>query len=420
MPPLITAFADCDSSLNMVRCGWTLKPTASAVDRGRQLGGIMVAEGRGRRRIGSMRILSPSFLLLMALAGSASAQLREFGVSVTPILTIGNNEGDESTSFASVDGTTRLPDGRIVVGDRGAYSIHIFSPQGKLVKQLGRSGSGPGEMLYLASFYRCGDEIFAYDIKNGYRMTLFSLDLAYKREFRFGGPKGGPPYATACNANQKFIQVGWENHSEMKAGVFRTDVDFWLSRADDKVELTLGKFPGSERWGMPGGTRPLPFGKQPVVAIGATRAYIGTADNSDIMVFDLAGKRVGLLQDNSPAVPVTTEDVEKEIALTPGNNSAATQKRLALAYAEMKLPKTMPAYGAFVVDALDNLWVQSYKRATARQVRWTVYAPDGKLLARVQLPTDLTVHEIGRDYILGRYQDVDEAIPQVRLYRLTR
>lgn len=373
-----------------------------------------------------MRILSQVVVLLAALAGSAGAQLRELKVGLTPMLILGDNENDESTTFAGVDGSTRLPDGRIVVGDRGAYSVRVFSADGKPLKQLGRKGSGPGEFQYLARLWRCGDEIFAYDIQNGYRVTVFSLELTYKREFRFGGPDLNSPYssATACNANKQFIHFGWDK-SPPTDGVIRKGVPFWFSRADEKVEARIGQFPGSERWGkitsaQTAGSRPLPFGKQPVIAIGTNRAYVGTAETFEIMVFDLSGKRIGLLQDNVPLTPVTKADIDKEIALTPGNISAATQKRLEASYAEILLPKTMPAYGAFVVDALDNLWVQDYKRAVSKQVRWTVFAPDGKLLARVMLPTDLTVHEIGRDYILGRYQDVEEAVPQVRLYRLTR
>lgn len=386
----------------------------------------MVAEGVVIGRIDQMRIIPVAALLLALLANTASAQLREIGVSLAPTLIIGDNESDESTTFAGIDGSTRLPDGRIVVGDRGANSIRVFSAEGKPLRQLGRKGSGPGEFLYLAHLYRCGDEIFAYDIQNAYRVTVFSLDLSHKRAFRFGGPDGNAPYssATRCNADKQFIHFGWDKTGPSD-GVSRTLVPFWFSRADDKVGASIGQFSGSERWGkvtssQTAGSRPLPFGKQPVVAIGSTRAYVGTAETFEIRVFDLSGKRIGLLQDIVTLTPVTRADIDKEIALTPGNTSAATQKQLEASFASMQLPKTMPAYGAFAVDALDNLWVQAYKRAGTKQVRWTVFAPDGKLLARVLLPTDLTVHEIGRDYILGRYQDADEAVPQVHLYRLTR
>lgn len=90
-----------------------------------------------------MRIIQVAVILLTCLAGVVGAQAREMSVSLSPTLIIGDNENDEAATFAGIEGTTRLPDGRIVVGDRGSYSIRIFSPQGKLLKQLGRSGAGP-------------------------------------------------------------------------------------------------------------------------------------------------------------------------------------------------------------------------------------------------------------------------------------
>ena len=51
---------------------------------------------------------------------------------------------------------------------------------------------------------------------------------------------------------------------------------------------------------------------------------------------------------------------------------------------------------------------------------WRVFGQDGAHVAHVDLPTYLDVYEIGSDYVLGRYLDPDESIPQVRLYRLTR
>ena len=80
----------------------------------------------------------------------------------------------------------------------------------------------------------------------------------------------------------------------------------------------------------------------------------------------------------------------------------------------------MPAYSAFRVDAMDLLWVKDYPRASSKTVRWSVFGSDGTLVGRVMLPSTLEVFEIGRDYILGRFVDVEVAIPQVHLYALTR
>ena len=53
-------------------------------------------------------------------------------------------------------------------------------------------------------------------------------------------------------------------------------------------------------------------------------------------------------------------------------------------------------------------------------VTWRVFGRSGSPVAHVELPTHLTGFEIGSDYVLGRYLDPDESIPQVRVYRLTR
>jgi len=372
--------------------------------------------------------------LLRAGAGSAQAngvnvgKVSEDGirVSASPTLVIGGNEADESTTFGVIVGATRLPDGRIVVGDRGEYNLRVFPADGKQQKRFGRKGSGPGEMIYLADLYRCGNAIFAYDIENGYRMSVFSLDFTYQREFRFAAPDvGGTPYKSSCNASQQFLQYGWEDRQQMKAGVFRTNVPFWYADATQKPGIKFGEFPGSERWGIVDdgqfrGTRPLPFGKEAIVAIGAQRGYIGTGETYEIMVFDLTGKRVGTIRDATQPTPVTAADIKFEIELQTANKEEETRKRVTASYSAMKLPATMPAYSAFRVDAMDLLWVRDYPRASSKTVRWSVFTSEGKLVGRVKLPSTLDVFEIGRDYVLGRFMDAEVAIPQVHHYKLTR
>jgi hypothetical protein len=41
-------------------------------------------------------------------------------------------------------------------------------------------------------------------------------------------------------------------------------------------------------------------------------------------------------------------------------------------------------------------------------------------MTTVTMPSALEVYEIGRDYVLGRYVDPDESVPEVRLYTLRR
>lgn len=60
------------------------------------------------------------------------------------------------------------------------------------------------------------------------------------------------------------------------------------------------------------------------------------------------------------------------------------------------------------------------ERASSKSVAWTVFSAEGTMRATVPLPTALEVYEVGRDYVLGRYVDADESVPEVRLYAVTR
>ena len=90
------------------------------------------------------------------------------------------------------------------------------------------------------------------------------------------------------------------------------------------------------------------------------------------------------------------------------------------AFATKPLAKYLPSTRDLIVVSDDNLWVQHYPRAWSKTVGWTVFSADDTMRATVLLPTALEVHEIGCDYVLGRYVDADESVPEVRLSALTR
>lgn len=283
--------------------------------------------------------------------------------------------------FGAVVGATRLHDGRILVGDRGAFSLKLFAANGQHVRDFGRKGSGPGEIIYLRFLLRCGDSLFTMDIENGHRVDVLTLQGTYTRTFRFKSPQGGNvPYATVCNRNRVFAHYGWENLKEPKSGVYRQPVPFWLSGPDSTVRKVLGTFDGSERFGIVGrggaGSRPLPLGMGPVIAIGRERVYIGTADRYAIMVFDLNGTRVTTITKPNVDLQTTKDDIEYAKEKEIGGGGERRRASVERGYAQMTLPKTIPAYARMVVDVDDFLWVQDYPRAKSATVRWSVF--DGR------------------------------------------
>ncbi|MCU0635615.1 MAG: hypothetical protein MUE41_12140, partial [Gemmatimonadaceae bacterium] len=82
-------------------------------------------------------------------------------------------------------GAARWRDGSLVVGDRGAFALKWFRPDGKLRQAFGREGAGPGEVRYLKDLLRCGDTLFVEDIDNGHRISAFAADARFVRHFTF-------------------------------------------------------------------------------------------------------------------------------------------------------------------------------------------------------------------------------------------
>jgi hypothetical protein len=365
--------------------------------------------------------------ILMAAAVSASlagAQERPWSIDPKPTLILGDANQDVLFG-AGLVGAIRLNDGRVVVGDRGDYSLRVFSPAGKLIKSLGRNGSGPGEIGYIVRLWRCGDQIVTYDLQNGNRTTVFGTDLALRRSFRFGpaGEGGSSPYTSTCNAAGQFVHHGWETRKDMKPGAFRANVLLWTSGMDTTVHV-IGTIPGSERWGVfhegGGGTRPMPLGKQPVIAIGPDRIYTGAADTYTITMYDLSGKVMGTFSKPSVQLAVTKEDVDLAVEDEAAGKDDAARERVRKSYAAIELPRTIPAYKAMLIDSEGLVWIRDYRRASPTLANWTVFTANGKQVAEVQLPLHLTVSDIGRDYVLGKFIDPVEDIPEIRMYRLRR
>lgn len=379
-----------------------------------------------------------SLVLLALIYGSSSAicqRAPQWRVESKATVTIGASETDTTDLLTTVVGATRLPDGNILVGDHGAFALRLFSPEGHAIRAFGRKGAGPGEIGYLKALLRCGDSLVTMDL-DGNRTSVFSLDGRYVRVFRFGRVQttvvpGGAvatrqPYASACSPEMRFVHYGWEEPTDLVDGAFRPPVPFWISPADSTIREQFGTLPGSERLGnissdgKSGGSRPLPLGKQTRVAVGSDRVYIGTGDRYEILVFDRTGRKLESIRAPRATVPTSTADINRFKAVEMSGMDDARRARAWERYAIMPFPKTLPAHGALVVDAAGNLWIQDYPRPTSNTVAWSIFDPQAREIASAMLPSNLEVYEIGRDYVLGRYFDPEEAIPQVRLYTLRR
>lgn len=384
-------------------------------------------------RLSVITFTSTFTLALSGALTAGSARIAEaqsparWQLSPAPTLSIGAEEASPEALLQVIVFATRLPSGAIMVGDRGEHALKLFDAQGRFQRAFARQGGGPGEVRYLGKMFRCGDSLYTYDIEEGHRMSVFTLDGRYQRTFHWKTPPGQQvPYATACNADGAFVHHGWDAPGRITPGIHRANVALWMGRADSSAARIVDSIPGSERWGQTHegriiGSRPLPLGKEPVVGIGRTRAYAGSANDFVLNVYDLEGRRIGELRRGTGAAHETSAaDIRAEIERAVLENGESKRRGVERSYEGITFPKTLPAYTALVVDAEDHAWVRAFPRATDAAATWSVFSPSGALVAEVSVPKDLEVFEIGRDYVLGRMIDPEELVPQVRTYRLER
>ncbi|MGV3710257.1 MAG: hypothetical protein ACO1Q7_15595 [Gemmatimonas sp.] len=364
----------------------------------------------------TMLILVAALLVILTLApsSSAAAQSARWSVDAKPRIAIGSG-ADGGAEFAFVNGVTRLPDGNYMVSDRNDYSMLIVSPKGAVLRKFGRAGSGPGELRDPFFSWRCGNHVF---VSNGNAsMHVFALDGSFVRTYRQGtGIAKRGPYRSACNSAGQFVHYGWDDAKDLKAGAsYRSMVPVWIAPGDSSSGRLIVMAKGSERWNHT--IRAL--GRETRIALGRERVYVGEADRYEIRMFSLDGIARGSIQKAVKPAAVTKQDVDDDKERLAAMMGPKRKALIDKDYESMSIPTELPPYREFVVDSDDNLWVRDYARSGAN-VTWTVFSPTGKQSAEVSLPNALEVHEIGRDYVLGRYLDPVLGVPEVREYRLVR
>jgi len=88
-------------------------------------------------------------------------------------LRIGEFEGADEYTFASVQGLVPAPGGAVWVWDGTVKALRLYDPAGRFVRQLGRRGGGPGEYEESNGMARLADDRLAFWDPRNARVVLF-------------------------------------------------------------------------------------------------------------------------------------------------------------------------------------------------------------------------------------------------------
>ena len=310
----------------------------------------------------------------------------------------------------------------------------LFDSSGSFVRSIGRDGDGPGE--FRAPFQLTvlpGDTLVVSERDWSYRRSWFAPDGRFVRSETLDRARAAGLIANDFTLGERLFvlpdQTLWRvirryDPASVKLGVrYRQPEGFILQGPRPEAVRQLGWFESLEyfheservaRWAFFAPRTVATSGGQP------RHIFIGDAASFDIHVYDRSGTLVQLIRDDVPPTPITPRDVEWERweVLDWAKESGQLPEWTQFADA-MPIRASKPAFEDMLVDRQGYLWVKEYSSYKPEPVRYRIYDSAGARVGVASLPGRLRVFDIGHDYVLGVYGDI-EYVETVRLYGLDR
>ncbi|WP_420127753.1 6-bladed beta-propeller [Longimicrobium sp.] len=309
--------------------------------------------------------------------------------------------------------------GQVYVGDWGNPFVTVLSPEGKVVRRIGRRGEGPGEFANVSGVQVLpGDSVQVYDVQQD-RLTVFGPgadSVAYTVNLAARG--GSAHYLERVPGTDRLLAVyrrPFASHENGRDDDLRKDVVrvVTVGRQTVRDSLLVYPSPASLVLRAPGAVSVTsnPFGRRAIVRLGpGGRVYHAWTDTLGVRITSLDGTGAGGFTLRAQAPRVTDQDVDAAVTAL-GPNGARFRNSLVEA-----APGSWPALRNLVVDDEGRAWLALPAPRDAAG-EWLVYHPDGRFAGSAVLPAGTDVLRVagGRVYAVH----VDELdVPRLVVYRL--
>jgi hypothetical protein len=314
------------------------------------------------------------------------------------------------------------PHGSVYVGDRSGQLL-VFSPDGSVLRKLGRKGRGPGEFEQIQSVRVLpGDSIYVFDA---------SLDRATV----FAPGSDRPSYSVNLGSSSMLFPY-WTGPLPSRGRIFAAyragfNDDDWNGKPRNRKEvLRILNADGSLQMdsvlasnetealvfrGQFNGVTYNPFGRGTVYAIGGDdHLYTAWTGALEIGVYSPDGRRVRTIR---PAItpaprPITGRDRDSVVSALANNIPAAQVRR---AFAEIG-SDSWPLFRELVVDDARNVWLGLLGKH-GEPVHWTAFNQAGAQVASMDLPENVSLRVVRGSRAYGIELDQDD-VPRVVIYEL--
>lgn len=362
-------------------------------------------------------------VLVATTLGTRARALAGWVVDTVPEYQIGEVGGEDPYLFSRIEGVQQFSDGRVVVLDGANCDLRFFGTDGVFLEQKGGRGEGPGEFQPNSScdlepspgndslYVHVRSTVSLFDGQGRFSRRVTASSWVGRRVPRVFGVGGG-----RFLGHDRSMPLFNENPAARTAGLAPGPgmAYYALFDADTGVPVWEGAFQGAHEYRiMPDGLYYLPFDIWPAAILGSDRLFLtlGEDQGPEILEYDLSGGLRRIIRLAEAVVAPSRADIDKLVEfrlapwdMTPEDREHFTEVQLG-DYAEMPLPEIMPVFSRLLVDDVGWLWAELYRFDVRAPMTWLVFGPNGEGFGSVDMPPDLDVRQIGRDFVLGVWRD---------------
>jgi hypothetical protein len=162
-----------------------------------------------------------------------------------------------------------------------------------------------------------------------------------------------------------------------------------------------------------------PLGKVTSIAVTRDFLYVGTKDSAFVDVYRNSGSPFGTVAVKVDRRRPLRLHYERAVdALVQPLADRGYREQMKQLLLDIPMPTNLPPYSALLADPDGMLWVVTSIAGDSSTTLRGI-GSDGHVLMDLEIPRDLRVFEVGRDYVLGAYE-APSGDPHVALFRFRR
>ena len=332
-------------------------------------------------------------------------------IEITEVMRIGGLEGEMEYTYTGVSTMTVAPDGRLFVVDRQGPVLREYNPHGEHVRDIGRSGQGPGEIQQVSSLAILeSGELAVADIGNR-RVSYFSSEGDFLRSLPVREQVFGWPGIMVTRDNRIFASVIPEDGVAESPDGIRTDfVELGEDGAFNRTSVPVANREGPNYVLAGRGGHYKPFTIENLSTIGPDGSTYSVRNDEYVIRRIYPSGDSALITRAEQRVSLTGEERDQWESISERFIERTPDRRDLF----LPIPDQKPFIRNMLVDSDGRLWVSRYTPATYMayseeerldreergipttynwrdEPRWDVFDSDNTYLGHVVLPFKTTL-----------------------------